>query len=211
MDVCRRSATKEDGSEYYEYFLVYVDDCLVISFDPGGVLKQLETEYKYRLKDVGEPTKFLGAKIGKYTTDCQDLWYISAESYLEKVLVAVEERFGKLDTLFARSRIDTPAPKDFHSEIDISDFLNGEDIDLYQSYIGILRWAVELGRIDLTHFISAMAKFSMVPREGHLTAVILAFGYVKKHLKSKLVIDAEPRDWSHLDWTSSYWKLFILT
>jgi hypothetical protein len=74
MDAWRRSATKEDGSEYYEYFLVYVDDSLVISVDPGGILKQLETEYKYRLKDVGEPTKFLGAKIGKYTTDGQDLW-----------------------------------------------------------------------------------------------------------------------------------------
>jgi hypothetical protein len=56
--------------------------------------------------------------------------------------------------------MDTPAPPDFHPEIDISDFLNGEEIDLYQSYIGILRWAVELGRIDLTHFTSTMAKFS---------------------------------------------------
>jgi hypothetical protein len=38
--------------------------------------------------------------------------------------------------MFAQSRMDTPAPTDFHPEIDINDFLNGEEIDLYQSYIG---------------------------------------------------------------------------
>jgi hypothetical protein len=108
------------------------------------------------------------------------------------VLVAVEEKFGKLDTLFARSRMDTPAPTDFHPEIDISDFLIGGEIDLYQSYIVQLRWIVELGKIDLTHF----------------TNTIRAFGYDKKHLKSKLVIDAEPQEWSHLEWTSSDWKHF---
>jgi hypothetical protein len=53
-----------------------------------------------------------------------------------------------------------------------------------------------------------MAKFFMVPREGNLTAVIRGFGYVKNHIISKLVIDAEPRDWSHLEWTSSDWKRF---
>jgi hypothetical protein len=76
--------------------------------------------------------------------------------------------------------MDTPAPTDLHPGIDISDFLNGEEIDLYQSYIEILRWAVELGRIDLTHFASTMAKFSMVPREEHLTAIIRAYGCIEK-------------------------------
>jgi hypothetical protein len=62
------------------------------------------------------------------TTNGQDLWYISAESYLEKVIMAVEARFVKLDTLFTQS---TPAPTDFHPEIDNSTFLNCEEIDLY--------------------------------------------------------------------------------
>jgi hypothetical protein len=47
MDIGRRSGTKEDGSEYYKYFLVYMDDCLVISVDPGSIFKQLQTEFKY--------------------------------------------------------------------------------------------------------------------------------------------------------------------
>jgi hypothetical protein len=54
-----------------------------------------------------------------------------------------------------------------------------------------------------------MAKFSTVPREGHLTAVVQAFGYIKKHLNSKLVFDSKPRFWSHLKWTSRDWKRFF--
>jgi hypothetical protein len=42
-----------------------VDDCLVINVDHGGILKQLKKEFKYRYKDVGEPTNFLGAKFEK--------------------------------------------------------------------------------------------------------------------------------------------------
>jgi hypothetical protein len=39
---------------------------------------------------------------------------------------------------------------------------------------------VELGRIDIAHFASAMAKFEEVPRKGHMTAVVRAFGYIKE-------------------------------
>jgi hypothetical protein len=84
--------------------LVYVDDLLVISERPEEILTRLSEEQRYRLKDVGTPTRFLGAKIGKKTFDGLEYWYLSAEAYLEKALNTVEERFGKLDTLFGKSR-----------------------------------------------------------------------------------------------------------
>jgi Reverse transcriptase (RNA-dependent DNA polymerase) len=68
-DIWRRGATKKDGLKYFEYVLVYVDDLLVISEEPDGILEPLSEEYKYRLKDVGTPTCFLGAKIGKKSVD----------------------------------------------------------------------------------------------------------------------------------------------
>ena len=37
-DVWRRAATKPDGEEYFEYVLLYVDDCLVISHKPEAIL-----------------------------------------------------------------------------------------------------------------------------------------------------------------------------
>lgn len=37
-DVWMRPAIRKDGSEYYEYVLLYVDDCLVISENGEKVL-----------------------------------------------------------------------------------------------------------------------------------------------------------------------------
>jgi hypothetical protein len=93
---------------------------------------------------VGNPTRFLGAKIGKNNINGIEYWYIS-EAYLEKALLAIESRFGKLDTLFGKSQLDAPAPTNFHPEEDTSDFLDDDGTTLYQSYIGILRWVIELG------------------------------------------------------------------
>jgi hypothetical protein len=110
---------------------------------------------------------------------------------LEKAIASVENVFGKLDTLFKRSRLDTPALTDFHPELDDTPFLDEDSVTLYQSYIGMLHWAVELGRIDITHFASTMAKFAALPREGHLSYVVKCFGYIQKHLKSRILIDTK--------------------
>jgi hypothetical protein len=124
------------------------------------------------LKDVGPPTRFLGAKIDQINIYGTNYWSISAEAYLEKAIASVEKVYGKLDILFRKSRLDTPAPTDFHPELDDTPVLNEDSVPLYQSYIGILQWAVELRRIDIAHFASTMAKFAAVPREGHMSVVL---------------------------------------
>jgi len=103
-----------------------------------------------------------------------------------------------------------PAPTDFHPELDSSNFLDADGTALYQSYIGILRWAVELGRVDIAHFAGTMAKFNAIPREGHLTAVVRYMAYLKKHLRSRLVFDPKRIDWSDMEWTSKDWSRFYL-
>ena len=102
-----------------------------------------------------------------------------AELYLEKAIPVIEERFGSLKSLFPKSLLETPASPDYHPELDDSKFLDEDGTTLYQSYIGIMRWAIELGRIDLAHTGATMAKFMASPREGHLTAVVRAFAYLK--------------------------------
>ena len=37
-DVWFRAAKREDNSDYYEYVLLYVDDCLVISTSPEDII-----------------------------------------------------------------------------------------------------------------------------------------------------------------------------
>jgi hypothetical protein len=53
-----------------------------------------------------------------------------------------------------------------------------------------------------------MAKFSVAPRQGHLLALLKCFAYIKKHLQSRIVIDADERNWDDIDWISKYWSRF---
>jgi hypothetical protein len=67
---------------------------------------------------------------------------------------------------------------------------------------------VELGRMDINHFASTMAKFSAAPRHGHMEALIRCFAYIKEHLQSRLVIDPQERDWNQVNWVSKDWNRF---
>jgi len=167
-DVWRREATRPDGTRYYEYILTYVDDCLVVSLNPEIIIQRLKKDFGYRLKDVDEPKRYLGAMIGKYDIGNTTAWSMSSELYLRRALEEVENRWGNLSKMFKRDQLDIPVPTNYHPEMDQTKMLEDDEKQLYQSYIGILRWAVELGRIDIAHCAGVMARFSAAPREQHL-------------------------------------------
>ena len=209
-DVWMRTATKDNGFEYYEYILTYVDDCLIISHDPKKIIQSLTEEYKYRLKDVGEPTRYLGAEVGKHdvNSDGTATWYMSARLYLKQAILEIERKWGNITKLFPRQVLDTPMLAGSHPELDTTDFLDDEDTQLYQSYVGVLRWAVELGRVDLAHAAGVMARFSAAPRQGHMVDIIRIFCYCKKHLDSKIVFDATLKEFDDIEWVQHDWRQF---
>jgi hypothetical protein len=148
----------------------------------------------------------LGAKVGQQEEE--STWFMSASSYLEKALSVIEECSGDLSKLFNRSSLNTPTPTDYHPETDESPLLTGKSTQLYQSYIGIMRWSVELSRIDLVHMCTTLSKFMSAMREGHLTGAVHMFAYVKKHLQLNIVFDFQKRNWDDIEWVSHDWSEF---
>jgi len=77
-----------------------------------------------------------------------------------------------------------------------------------KSLIGILRWIVELGRVDICLECSMMSSALTLPREGHMHQVFHIFAYLKKYHNTELVFDPsdpcidEP-SFELKDWTSS--------
>jgi hypothetical protein len=59
----------------------------------------------------------------------------------------------------------------------------------YRQLVGILRWAVELGRVDILYEVSIMSQYQANPRRGHLEALYHIFGHLKKRQKQKIVFD----------------------
>ena len=59
----------------------------------------------------------------------------------------------------------------------------------YRKLIGILRWAVELGSLDIFFETALLSQYLASPREGHLEAVYHIFAYIKKSNKTAIVFD----------------------
>jgi hypothetical protein len=102
-----------------------------------------------------------------------------------------------------------PMSANYRLELDFSPFLSDVATTYYMELIGILRWAVELGRIDIMIDVSMLSRYSMQPRMGHLDQVFHIFGYVKRNKRATLVFDEQRVDWNEAsfqehDWTDFY-------
>ncbi len=78
----------------------------------------------------------------------------------------------------------------------------------YQSLIGVLRWIVELGRVDICLEVSILSSCLALPREGHLEQVLHVFSYLKKYHNAELVYDPsdpviDETKFEAKDWASS--------
>ena len=73
----------------------------------------------------------------------------------------------------------TPIPTSYSPELDITPELISMDAAYYQSLVVILRWIVELGRVDIFLEVSLMSSHLAMPREGHLDKLFHSFAYLK--------------------------------
>jgi len=157
-DIWMQPAVRKDGTRYYEYALCYVDNVMIISADPDSIIENLREHFV--LKEVTNPgsshQRYLGATIGKYTSELGNTaWYMSSEEYLARAILTVEAEWD--EKLYKKAS--SPLKGDYHPELDTSPLLSEDDAQLYGSYIGILQWAIELARIDLTQSVLLMARF----------------------------------------------------
>ena len=107
-----------------------------------------------------------------------------------------------------RRKTNSPLPGNYHPECDSTLECGPENARLYASFIGILRWLVELGRVDITCEVSMMSSYNTMPREGHLDHVIYMFSYLKCHHNSRLVLDPTYPDIDMESFERKNWKQF---
>ena len=68
----------------------------------------------------------------------------------------VETYLGKQDHWKMQKSAKTPMVTSYRPELDVSPVLSPHDESYYMSLIGILRWIVELGRVDICLEVSIM-------------------------------------------------------
>jgi hypothetical protein len=171
--------------------LIYTDDFLCISHDPKSILDTIGKHFKLKPESIKTPETYLGANLRHFLLpDKPDKpqWSMNSTNYVKQAVANVEKDLSEIKRGLP-NKASLPMSTKYRPELDVSPVLNAEHTNYFQSQIGVLRWAVEIGRIDIMCEVSMLSSFLAMPREGHLSPVLHIFVYLKSHKRSRLVFD----------------------
>jgi hypothetical protein len=103
----------------------------------------------------------------------------------------VEETVKRKGRKLPTSNIDTPMNTTYAPELDVTEELIADDMTYFQELIGVLRWATEIGRVDILLKVSLLSQYQASPCEGHLEQWLHIFAFLMKHPKLTLYLSPE--------------------
>ncbi len=165
-DVYMRRNIRNGGTPYYEYLLVYVDDVLVVSHAPEDIMVQIGNEFEIKNGEYGPPASYLGAGVSKVQLGNGDqCWSMDSKNYVKAAVDVVRgllaEDGQELKT--SKSKHKGPIPIHYEPELDATPHCDEEHASRYRQIIGILRWAIELGRVDILTEVSLHHNIRRIP------------------------------------------------
>jgi hypothetical protein len=208
-DLWMKAQTKVDGQRYYSYILLYVDDCLCIHEDAAAKLHELDKYFKMKPGSICDPDIYLGAKVKPFRLENGVVaWGLSSSKYVQEGVRTIESFLMEHGKQKLKKRVSAPFPSDYYAELDSTPELEPELATHYQNGIGILRWCVELGRVDIITEVSVLSSYLAMPRQGHLDAMYHIFAYLKIKHNARLVLDPSYPDIDERTFVKCDWRDF---
>ena len=181
-----------DSARYYAYILCYVDDILVMNHDPETVLKEIDGYMPLKNPNDMEVDIYLGTKL-KETKLPNGIWAwgMSPSKYVQQAVKNCESQLIKdFDGRYTLpSKADNPFPTTYEPELDTSEPLDPTGASFYSHIIGVMRWMVEIGRVDIATEVSLLSSHLAYPRHGHLLTALHVMGYLKLKHNTRLIFD----------------------
>ena len=199
----KRDIWMRDKGDHYEYIVVYVDNLAIASKDPQSIIDVLMGDFKFKLKGTGPLAFHLGCD---YFRDKDGVLCFAPKKYIMKLSESYFRHFGDKP-----KPASSPLEKGDHPEMDTSKELDLEGIKIYQSLVGALQWAIQIGRLDITTAVMTMSSFRTNPQKGHLDRVKRICGYLLKMRNATIRFRTDEPDYSNLppndyDWDMSVYK-----
>jgi hypothetical protein len=179
---------------HYDMVLVYVDDILVFAKEPKVTMHELGELYELKSGSVHEPDIYLGADMEKVQLPSgKTEWAMGSKTYVKNAVKVVESLIAEDNPeVKLKTTARNPFPSGYKPELDVTTELNDELGSRFLQLIGILRWAIKLGRLDIFVEVSQLSQHQTLPRRGHLEALYHIFAYLKKH-ENGARIDFDPK------------------
>ena len=170
---------------------MYVDDILAISADAMKVMLSIKASIKFKNDKIEVPQNYLGAKLSKKMINGQSCWSITSEDYIKSAVQTVEEGLKKYHWKLP-TKLNTPMTTSYLPKLDGTEELDADETQLFQEYIGMLRWAIELGRVDIFLEVSLLSQHQASPRQGHMEQILKIYAFLKHKPKLSLYMDPTP-------------------
>eukprot|EP00957_Ditylum_brightwellii_P147210 11209087-Ditylum_brightwellii.AAC.1 len=144
---------KFEHYEGYDYIATHVDDIIIVTKNPIKYMSYIEQHFQV-MDVMDSPEYYLGNNIAKRNSKV----VILTKKYLKEVLIKYQEKHGTLQ------KENLPLKPKEQPELNDSEFANEEEHKEYQYIIGVGQWLVVSGRLDITHAVSSLSRFSAMPR-----------------------------------------------
>ena len=192
----------DPNNDVYEYVAVYVDDLAFVMKDPAPFVETLTKKYQFKLKGTGSISFHLGCDFFR---DEDGVLCMAPRKYIEKMESAYERMFGQKP----RQKYTSPLEKGDHPETDTTDFLDDKGINDYQSLIGMMQWAISLGRFDIHTAVMTMSSYTNAPRIGHLDRARRICGYLCKMRHATIRFRHGTPDYSGMTHDTMDWRYSV--
>ncbi|KAL7526240.1 hypothetical protein ACHAWF_001690, partial [Thalassiosira exigua] len=172
---------------------------LAISHDTKKIMETIGKLFEIKNDEYGPPRTYLGGELQQFTisdSNNERPWSLISTKYVKVAVANVETMLKEEGCEFkttsdGKASMCKPIPTGYKPELDTAEECNAEHHSRFQQLIGILRWALEFGRIDIHIEVAIISQYSANPRVGHLEAVYCIFHYLKRNQVKRLVMDPE--------------------
>ena len=170
----------------------------------------MDVHSEIKNNEYGPPTIYLGAGISKVKAGDHESWSMESKQYVKAAVQTVKDLLAEdgRELKGGKRSHKGPLPPSYQPELDATHECDEEHASRFRQLIGILRWAIELGRFDIMIEVSLMSQYQAAPREGHLEALYLIFHHLEKNPMKRVVFDQARVDIDESRFTQGDWGEF---
>ena len=146
-------------------------------------MDQLEASYYVKKESIKFPDIYLGSRVKNvHDQSGRPAYATSSNDYVREAIKIIESRMKDLKLAYTKSAKSPSSPFSnikYKPELDTTALCSTDEHQLYYQSIGILRWMIEIGRIDITVEVSLLSRYLAQPRTGHLVQVLHISSFLK--------------------------------
>ena len=138
-------------------------------YDPKAIIDEIGKYLTIKENKYGPPYTYLGVITEKVQLDVGSYaWSMHSKNYVYNLILTIMDLLledgRELKGTFKQKTHSGPLPTSYKPELDDRQLCSEEHVSRFRKKIGILRWAVELGRLDILLEVLMMSQYLAEPQ-----------------------------------------------